>query len=308
MRELLHRFRIPLVGFALVVLAAAALLRDRDHRARGGRDLSGGNGALLEVAIPVQRAIAAPFVFARGLWRRYVDVLDVRAENERLRARVERLEDENLQFREALLQSGQLDALAALRDATGVPMLPARIAGRDASPWFRSVLLDRGRSHGVRAGMPAVTSSGVAGLVTATSAHAGKAMLLLDPQSAVDGMVQRSRAQGIVRGLGTALLEFEFDADAEDVQPGDVVITSGLGGVYPKGLRVGEVKRVNAVGGRHMMRQADLEPAVDFDRLEDLYVLLWRSPALEFLYGDDDPDVATAPGEPPRADAPATGP
>jgi rod shape-determining protein MreC len=303
MRELLYRLRIPLLGIVLVALASASLLRDRAVRARGGRDLALWSGAYLELAIPVQRAAAAPFELVSGLWRRYVGLLDVREENERLRARVEKLEDENLQFREALLQSGQLDALVALRDATGIPMLPARIAGRDVSPWFRAVLLDRGRSHGVRAGMPAVTSSGVVGLVTTTSLHASKAMLLVDPQSALDGMVQRSRAQGIVRGVGTKMLEFEFDARAEDVQPGDVVITSGLGGVYPKGLRVGEVKSVSAAGGRHMMRNAELEPAVGIDRLEDVYVLLWRSPTLEFLYGDGDAE----PGAAPQADAAPSG-
>jgi rod shape-determining protein MreC len=142
----------------------------------------------------------------------------------------------------------------------------------------------------------------VVGLVVTTTPHASKTMLLVDPQSAVDGMVQRSRAQGIVRGAGTGELELELDAQGEDVQVGDVVITSGLGGVYPKGLRIGEVSQVFASGGRQMLRQAKVRPAVDFDRLEDAYVVLWRSPVLEFLYGDADA-VPEAPA--PRAEAPA---
>lgn len=304
MREILYRLRVPILVVALALLAAASLLRERDVGAGDGRDLPAWSGALLELAVPVQRAAAAPFTFVSDLWRRYVGLLEVRAENERLRAKVERLEDENLQFREALLQSSQLDALVSLRAETGLPMLPTRVAGRDVSPWFRAVLLDRGQRHGVRAGMPAVTRAGVVGLVVTTSPHASKTMLLVDPQSAVDGMVQRSRAQGIVRGAGHPELELELDAQGEDVQVGDVVITSGLGGVYPKGLRIGEVSQVFASGGRQMLRQAKVKPAVDFDRLEDAYVVLWRSPVLEFLYGDGD-SVPEAPAPAPGAAAPA---
>lgn len=302
MREILYRLRVPILVIVLALLASGTLLRNRAASAAGGRDLAAWSGALLELAVPVQRAAAAPFAFVGNLWRRYLGLLEVREENARLRAKVERLEEENLQFREALLQSSQLDALVALRAETGLPMLPTRVAGRDPSPWFRAVLLDRGQSHGARAGMPVVTRAGVVGLVITTSPHASKAMLLVDPQSAVDGMVQRSRAQGIVRGVGRPELELELDAQGEDVQVGDVVITSGLGGVYPKGLRIGEVSEVFASGGRQMLRQAKVKPAVDLDRLEDAYVVLWRSPVLGFLYGDADP-AAEPPA--PRAEAPA---
>ena len=125
-----------------------------------------------------------------------------------------------------------------MRDEFEIPMLPAELVGLDVSTWFRSVLLDRGRSHGVRSGMPLISEQGLVGLVTATSRNAAKGMLLLDRQSAVDGVVQRSRARGVVRGAGEELA-FEFVARGADVAVGDVIITSGLGGVYPKGLRIG---------------------------------------------------------------------
>jgi rod shape-determining protein MreC len=198
--------------------------------------------------------------------------------------------------------SERLQRIAEMRESLAAPMRPAQLVGESASPWFRSVLLDRGRSAGVYAGMPVVNEQGVIGLVTATSPHASRAMLLLDAQSAVDGIVQRSRARGIVRGQGNDRLEFVFFVRGDDVQVGDVVITSGFGGVYPKGLRLGEVVEVMA-DDDHLLHRATLVPAADFGRLEQVFVMLSRGPTLELLYqGEGDvPETAGAargPGAP----------
>jgi rod shape-determining protein MreC len=173
-----------------------------------------------------------------------------------------------------------------MRDDFEAPLQPAEVVGQDVSPWFRSVLIDRGRTRDVRSGMPMVTDRGVVGLVTATSPHASRAMLILDRQSAVDGIVQRSRARGIVRGTGSGRLEFVFVVRGDDVEVGDVVITSGVGGVYPKGLRVGEVTGIEVDEDR-LLHTAVVEPAVDFERLEQVFVLLRRGPIMELLHPDE---------------------
>ncbi|MCC6640146.1 MAG: rod shape-determining protein MreC [Deltaproteobacteria bacterium] len=300
MRDILHRLRLPLLFAGLAVLAAISLLADQRALQAGGRDLSWLSGGLLEVAAPVQRVLTAPLELIRDAYRRYVDLLGVRDENAALRARVAALEDEGLQLREALLASGALEQVAALRAQLELSMLATEVVGQDVSPWFRSVVLDRGRDHGLRAGMPIVTESGVVGLVTATTPHAARAMLILDRQSAVDGLVQRSRARGIVRGTGGAELEFEYTGPPEEVQVGDLVITSGYGGVYPKGIRIGEVVSV-ARDAPYLVRRARLAPAAGFERLERVFAVLWRSPTLELLAGDEPPAVGAAP----RADAKA---
>jgi rod shape-determining protein MreC len=122
-------------------------------------------------------------------------------------------------------------------------------------------------------------------------------MLLIDRQSAVDAVVQRSRSRGIVRGSRGDNLEFEFVVREGDVQPGDVLVTSGLGGVYPKGLRIGEVTGVSAADSK-MLRMAALRPAVDFGRLEQVFVMLRRGPTMELLYATDEGDSADAPERP----------
>jgi rod shape-determining protein MreC len=288
MRELLERLRVPLLFALLIAVSLVALATDRRAVRSGGRDLGWWPGLVLEVAAPVQKALSLPADLLGELWSRYVALVDLRAENERLARRVAELEEETLQFREALVASGRLGRIAEMRQDLAAPMLPSEVVGQDVSPWFRSILLDRGRQDEVRSGMPVITDRGVVGLVTATSPHAGRATLLLDRQSAIDGLVQRSRARGIVRGRGTDDLEFVFVVRGDDVERGDVVVTSGLGGVYPKGLRIGEVERVFRDPDR-LVHTAVVRPAVDFGRLEQVFVVLWRGPTLELLYeGDGD--------------------
>jgi rod shape-determining protein MreC len=226
-----------------------------------------------------------------------VTLVGVEGRNEVLRSELARLREENLQLREALVASNRLERVAALRQDFEVPMLPAELVGSDVSPWFRSVLLDRGRVDGVRSGMSVISEQGLVGLVVATSGHAAKTMLLLDRQTAIDGTVQRSRARGIARGQGGDELLFEFEARGGDVQAGDVVMTSGLDGVHPKGLLIGTVGKVSEPG-HGLLATATLVPAVDFGRLEQAFVLLRRGPSMELLYstdGGDLPSTAAAP-------------
>jgi rod shape-determining protein MreC len=103
-------------------------------------------------------------------------------------------------------------------------------------------------------------------------------------------MVQRSRARGLVRGLGTGELEFVFMVRGDDVQVGDEVISSGVGGVYPKGLRVGSVTAVRAERSE-LLHSAVLRPAVDFGRLEQVFVMLRRGPTMDLLFGGGDGDL-----------------
>jgi rod shape-determining protein MreC len=283
----------PIAFGALVLLATITMVTDRRAlRENAGRDLPWWQGLLLELAVPVQKVLAAPVDAFGGAWQSYVDLVDVREENDELRALVARLEEENLQYREALVASGNLARIAAMRDDFEIPMLPSEVVGLDVSPFFRSVLVDRGAEHGVRAGQPVITDEGVVGLVTRTSPHAAKTMLVLDRQSMIDAIVQRSRARGMVRGRGSDQLEFEFVVRDSDVAVGDVVVTSGLGGVYPKGLRLGEVTELRDPGGS-LMQIALMKPAVDFGRLEQVFVMQRRGPSMRLLYGSNAPE----PGE-----------
>lgn len=289
------RSRVLLAGLAaaLVGLALINMVVDRHALAGGGREYAWWSGLVLDVAVPVQKVVALPFDAARDGWGEYLSLVDVGRENERLRERLAEVEDENVQLREALVASGRLTSIAQMREEFDVPMLPAQLVGLDVSSWFRSVLLDRGRNHGVHAGMPLICEQGLVGLVTATSRNAAKGMLLIDRQAAVDGVVQRSRARGVVRGAGEELV-FEFVGRDADVAVGDLLVTSGLGGVYPKGLRIGKVTDVEDEGPQ-LLRRARVAPVVEFGRLEQVFVMLRRGPTMDLLYatqGGDLPEPA----------------
>jgi rod shape-determining protein MreC len=300
MGDFFRRVRLPLLFAALVLLTTFFMIGDQ-RAARGERvDAPWPLSALLEAAAPIQRAVRWPFERVGGGWHEYLALVDVGRDNAALRARVTQLEEENLQLREALVESGNLARITALRSGFEAELMPTRVIGQDVSPYFRSLLLDRGRGSGVLSGMPVIADRGLVGLVTATTPSAARAMLLVDRRAAVDAVVERSRALGIVRGTGTASLEFEFLMRGADVKKGDVVLTSGVGGVYPKGLRIGVVESVSAEKGA-LVHTARVAPAVDFSQLETAYALLQRGPSMKLLYegdgdaqSDDGPEVARA--------------
>ena len=298
MREFLLRLRLPLLFAALVGLTLVSMLADRRSLSEGGGDLAWPLGFVFEVVAPVQKALLFPVDLARGGWTRYVHLVDLQLENEQLRARLAELAETNLQYSEALVASGHLQRISQMRERFAVPLLPSEVVGHDVSPFFRSLLLDRGRSQGVHSGMPVVTDDGLVGLITATSVHASRTMLLLDRQSAVDAIVQRSRARGIVRGAGRGRLEFTLVVRGDDVQPGDVIVTSGVGGVHPKGLRIGTVRSVQTEESQ-VLHTAGLRSAVDFGRLEQVFVMLERGPTMDLLYegSGDVPEAPPVPGE-----------
>jgi rod shape-determining protein MreC len=283
MPDLLKRLGAPLIVALLILLTIVSMVIDRRSIAEGGRELPWWQAIVLEVTAPVERVVSAPVDGVRNFYSSYVDLIGAKAENRRLRRRIAEIESENLQFREALVSSGHLARVASMRDEIEIPLLPAEVVGLDVAPWFRSVLVDRGEDHGVQPGYPVITHDGVVGSVTATSSHAAKTMLILDRQSSIDAVVQRSRARGVVRGVGKDRLEFEFVVRDSDVTNGDQIVTSGLGGVYPKGLRIGRVVELRDAGGR-LTKIAVVEPAVDLGRLEHVFVMLRRGPIMDILY------------------------
>jgi rod shape-determining protein MreC len=285
----LKRMSAPLTVALLLLVALNLILGDRRSQFdSGGGELVWWQGWLLEIAVPVQKLVTAPFSAAGRVWHGYLDLVDVKQENKKLRAKLLQLEEMNLQFQEALVATGHLERIVSMQEDFETPMLPTRVTGLDVNPFYRSLLLDRGSQHGVAAGNPVVTDAGVVGLVTRTSSNAAKAMLVLDRQSAIDALLQRSRTRGLLRGRGSSELEFEFVSQGGDVRVGDIAITSGLGGVYPKGLRLGEVTELKD-SDRSLMRSARLRPAVDFGRLEQVFVMLRRGSTMDLLYGNDGP-------------------
>ena len=206
------------------------------------------------------------------LWRDYVDLRGLRSENRRLQAELATLRRRIDQLEEQALETQRLQRLLALRQASRAEFLTARVVGKDATNWFKTILLDRGSLEGVRRNLPVLAPDGLIGRVVEVTPVSAKIQLLTDPMSAIGGLIQRTRITGIVSGNLGAGLRMRYLPLLADVVVGDEVVTSGLGGVFPKGIPVGRITAVERRSGA-LFQEATLQPIVDLSRLEEVLIL-----------------------------------
>jgi rod shape-determining protein MreC len=274
-----RRSRFLLVVLILVHLTAIS------HQVDGGTGVSLLQRALLSVVTPLQRLVSGTAFMATELWRGWGFHRETYAENRALREQVRSLETE-LQLRAHRAQEAvRLRELLALQQAVPLDTLAAQVVGRDGVPWFRSLTLDKGEADGVKLDAAVISATGVVGRVFATGPHAARVQVLLDRDSGAAALVERSRVSGVVSGqvstaeAGAEDLALKYVSERADVVVGDVVVTSGLDRIFPKGLVIGRVRSVGDVTG--LFREIRVEPSARFDRLEEVLVLKGSPPALE---------------------------
>jgi rod shape-determining protein MreC len=229
--------------------------------------------AFLNITAPVGGLVYRVNDFFAGIWNDYIFLVGVRQENERLREMIKKLNARVIQNGEAVLSNERLQQLLDLRNALHMPSIAARVIGEDVTPWFRTVIIDRGSVDGVREGMPVIASAGIVGRVVRVASTSSRLLLLTDNASGIAATVQRSRARGVVKGKSGQLCSLEFSQRGEDVKVGDVVVSSGIGGVFPKALPIGEVTMVKK-GEYGIFQTVEVRPFVSMSRLEEVLVLL----------------------------------
>jgi len=151
-------------------------------------------------------------------------------------------------------------------------VLAAVVISKDPFLWFKSVIIDKGKADGIERGVPVVVPEGIAGLVTDVSYLYSKVLLIIDQNCAVDSLIQRTRVRGIIKGKSDRCL-FEYVLRKHGIIEGDTVISSGLDGIFPKGLRVGIVSEVTHMSPG-IFQQITVTPYVDFQKLEEVLVIL----------------------------------
>ena len=186
---------------------------------------------------------------------------------------------ENDQYREVAAANKRLKELLQFKETISWPVLAAQVIGRDPSGWFESVIIDKGSNAGLTVNMPVVDARGVVGRLVSVSPGYAKVLLIIDQNSAVDTLVQRSREKGIVKGLSTEFCKLDYLVKTSDVLVGDRVVTSGMGRVFPKGLPVGEVVEVSNIPWE-LFKEIKVRPMVDFAKLEEVLVVLKEDPLL----------------------------
>lgn len=235
--------------------------------------------ATFGVFAEVQRATGAIVGGVRHLWRGYVNLAGVGAENERLRLLLADRELQLQQQRAQVERSRNLERLLEFRDRTTLTTVAAEIIAAGASPEFRTLTLDKGTQDGLQRDMAVIAPAGVVGRIVVVSARAAKVQLLIDRNAAAGAIVERSRAQGLVVGTGDGRLHLNYLPELSDVVVGDVVGTSGIDGIYPKGFTIGRVEAIERASGTY--RDIVVTPGVDFANLEEVLVVVAPTPSRE---------------------------
>ncbi|WP_297826513.1 rod shape-determining protein MreC [uncultured Desulfovibrio sp.] len=260
----------------------------------------------LELSGAVLKAMRATEDVVSGFWERYFDLVGVREENERLKARLADLESRLLANGEDLAELKRLRALIQLPvDKSWRPLGARVLAGRmGPNAVLDSITISRGYATGGRPGTPLVTHLGLVGRVLRASAHTATALLLTDPGSRIAVFSQNSRAPGILTGQGTdRMLEVNFMQRDAGVKQGEVLITSGLDGKYPKGIPVARVLSV-APSDYTQFMAIYAEPLVDLHNLEEVLLLEPTGIAPPTDEPEGPPPVFVGPPLPPAAVTP----
>ena len=269
MLDFARRNRVLIV--ALGCLALAAVLLASSAAGRGGPD--GVGRLLLDVVAPFQRVARVATGGLSDLWHGVASLFRRRSEFDRLEAQVATLEVRTVRLEELEQENARLHDLLQFRERLAGDVLAATVIGRDATGLSRTLTIDRGERDGVAKGAAVLAPGGVVGRVFFTSERAARVLLVTDHNSALDAIVQRTRARGIIEGTVADGCGLKFVKRTEDLQPGDVIVTSGVDGIFPRGLPIGQITAVDK-RGQGLFQYATVEPAVDFDRLEE--VLLTR--------------------------------
>jgi len=234
-------------------------------------------GVVLRLISPLQARLATFVETSGGLFRAARDLRDLRQRNEELEANYAQVLIENVALKEAAQENATLRRFFQFaQQHPGFQLVggevKARAIGRDPSNYLRYLTIDAGEAQGVEKGMPVIVPRGLVGRVQSVGRNWAKVLLITDPRSSVSALIQTSRATGQVQGLVSGDLAMRYISQEEVVNEGEIVLTSGLGGNFPKGLVIGQVIGVEQRDSG-LFQQAIVRPTVDFDRLEMVLVV-----------------------------------
>jgi rod shape-determining protein MreC len=255
---------IVLIAVNIIILSVNS--QDRTPSTRTGQI------ALFFIS-PFQEFASSSIHFIQNIWRYYFDLVDVSQQNDRLVKALKAANEKNNTLRELELSRSRLQGLLEFKPDLKRQVAAAAVVGKDPSPWLKTVVINKGTDEGVQRGMPVVTPDGIAGLVIDASSGYAKVLLITDQNSAVDALTQSSRARGIVKGESSGKLRLDYVLRRHDIVEGDIIISSGLDGVFPKGLRVGYVHEVIKPNSG-IFQEVSVTPYVDFEKLEEVLVIV----------------------------------
>jgi rod shape-determining protein MreC len=227
--------------------------------------------AIFGTMAEIQRVATGGIGEARGFWQNYVNLRQIGRENETLKQRVSQLEVALQRERATAQQTRVLQQALDLKTETPFATTAAMVIASGASPDFRTMTLDKGSSQGLATDMAVLAPEGIVGRVILPTPRAAKVQLIIDRNAAAAGLVERSRAQGVVVGTGSDKMRFEYVPGSADLKVGDRVVTSGMDGIYPKGFVIGQIESIQRSAGA--FSNVLIQPAVNLSALETVLVV-----------------------------------
>jgi rod shape-determining protein MreC len=231
---------------------------------------------------PIERGLVATVSAAQDVWYGYIDLRAVRERNLKLEAEVIHLKSEQAKLAETQAENERLRKMATFSESMpDIRLIAAPVIAFGADPKLKSIRIGRGSADGLRPGLPVVTPEGVVGRVTQVYDTASDVLLIIDPTSAVAAITQKTRARATARGTGdVGLIRLDFIAKSEVIEEGDILLTAPSGTLFPKGLLLGRATGVEPKpGAEGLFKRAMLKAAVQFDRLEEVQVIVDRAPS-----------------------------
>ena len=263
---------VKIRAFVLLGTVAAVCLLLLTLQMRG--HIAGASDALAIVTTPVQRVLTRVNRTTVGLWSTYRDWKNVRAENRRLREETQALRVNALRVTETDEENRRLRRLLALKESMPLATLSGEVIAREWGGWVRSLTVNRGRADQVTRLTAVIAPDGLIGRVVDVRPGASIVQVLTDPTSTVGAHAVRTRTQGIVEGEPRGTMRFKYMArDGSGIQVGDLVVTSGAGGLFPRGIPIGRVRAIDDRGSA-LFHYAQLTPAVDFARIDEVLLLV----------------------------------
>jgi len=229
------------------------------------------NRWILNIEAPFLNASDSVGSAAARVWQDYIWLRGARDENRRLQQSVQQLTLQNLSSEQLKLENARLRALLTLTETLPFRTVGARVIARTPDYLAKVIYIDRGSSDGISLDDPVVSGSGVVGRVAVVGRREAQIQLITNADASSGALVERTRSPGVLRGSGNAWLDLSYVSNTEQVDVGDIIVSSGLDGIYPKGLLLGKV--VESRKGNAVFRDIKVEPGVDLMRLEEVAIL-----------------------------------
>lgn len=262
------KYQLIIIVFTLIIV----LLSLTFHSVKSSSETGIFKKLVLEIAAPLMDVINTSFEELTKVWKRYIFLVGLEEENRQLKKKNILLTEQLIQYQEGYLEGIRLQKLLKLKETLNYLTVTAMVIGRNKLSGFQTILINKGTAHNLRIGLPVAADQGVIGRIIEASWHVSKILLLTDESSKIDVLVQRTRAPGILQGSGF-ISHLKYVPKTDDVRVGDAVISSGVGGVFPKGLLLGFVTSVDKKDTT-LFQKVEVTPSVDVARLEEVLVFL----------------------------------